>query len=418
MPKKAAELGPLQVSRLKARGLHPVGGVAGLRLQVSGNRARSWILRIRIGGKDTDAGLGGYPDVTLAGARDSARVMRAKVKAGINPVLEGRQARSALQASVTAAWTFDKCAEACIENKRPGWKNAKHAAQWTATLETYASPVIGRMLVRDVGTPQVIEVLQPIWTTKTETATRVRARIEAVLDWATTGDYRDGPNPARWKGHLEHKLAAPGKVAKVAHHTALPVPAMPAFMCDLRAMAGIGARALEFAILTAARSGEVRGATWSEVDFEARTWTVPAERMKAGVEHIVPLSDPALPLLRAALSAPSEPKPSDLIFTAPRGGQLSDMTLSAVVRRMGTPAVPHGFRSTFRQWAAERTNFPREVAEHALAHQLPDKVEAAYQRSTMVDKRRKLMVEWANFCGRVQTDATVTPIATRRKTTA
>lgn len=398
MPKTAAELGPLQVSRLRAPGLHPVGGVAGLRLQVSPSGARSWILRATIGGKVSDKGLGGYPDVTLAGARDAARAVRAKIAAGVNPIDDARAARSALQAAVAAAWTFDQCAEACIADKTPGWKNAKHAAQWTSTLETYASPVMGKLLARDVGLPHVLEVLRPIWKTKTETATRVRARIESVLDWATAHGYREGLNPARWKGHLDAILAPASKVAKVEHHTALPVRDVGAFMRDLRSMEGTGARALEFAILTTARSGEVRGAKWSEIDVDAKVWTIPGERMKMGREHRVPLSDAALRLL-AALPRKED---VDIVFLAPRGGALSDMALSAVVRRMDVPAVPHGFRSTFRDWASETTNFPRDVAEMALAHAIGDKVEAAYRRGDLFAKRRKLMDAWAAFCGRVQ----------------
>jgi len=409
MPRKAAELGPLQVSRLRDPGLHPVGGVAGLRLQVSPSGARSWILRVTIGGKVSDKGLGGYPDVTLAGARDAARAVRAKIAEGINPIDEARAARSSLQAAVAAAWTFDQCAEACIADKTPGWKNDKHAAQWTATLNTYASPVMGRLLARDVGLPHVLEVLRPIWTTKTETATRVRARIEAVLDWATSHGYRDGLNPARWKGHLDTILAPASKVTKVEHHAALPVRAMGAFMRDLRAAEGMGARALEFAILTAVRSGEVRGAAWSEIDEEAKVWTIPGERMKMGREHRVPLSDAVLRLLTAL----PRTKGVDLVFRAPKGGQLSDMTLSAVVRRMGVPAVPHGFRSTFRDWASEHTNYPRDVAEMALAHAIGDKVEAAYRRGDLFAKRGKMMQAWADYCERVHAPATVTPLAPR-----
>ena len=405
MPKKAAELGPLQVSRLRAPGLHPVGGVAGLRLQVTATGARSWILRATIGGKVSDKGLGGYPDVTLAGAREAARAVRAKIAAGVNPIDEARATRSALQAAVAAAWTFDQCAAACITDKTPGWKNAKHAAQWTATLETYASPVIGRLLARDIEMSHVRDVLKLIWTTKTETATRVRARIEAVLDWATVHGYRQGLNPARWKGHLDAVLAPASKVAKVVHHAALPADAVGAFMRDLRAADGMGARALEFAILTAARSGEVRGATWAEIDLDARVWTVPAERMKMGREHRVPLSAAALQVLAALPRS----KGADLVFVAPKGGELSDMTLSAVVRRMGVPAVPHGFRSTFRDWAAEQTNYPRDVAEMALAHAIGDRVEAAYRRGDLFAKRVKLMNLWAAFCARVQPERKEAP---------
>lgn len=414
MPKKAAELGPLQVSRLKSPGLHAVGGVAGLRLQVTPSGSRSWILRTTAGGKRIEKGLGGYPDVTLARAREKAREARDMIERGVNPIEAAKLAKSALAAAVASAWTFDQCAADYIEAKSEGWTNPKHTAQWKATLETYASPVMGRLLVRDIELPHVLRVLEPIWTTKTETATRVRGRIEAVLNWATTKGYRSGLNPARWRGHLENLLAKPGAVAKVEHHAALPAGAMGAFMVRLRAAEGMGARALEFAILTAARSGEVRGATWDEIDLDGAVWTVPAERMKAGEEHSVPLSRQAVALLRSLPRI----RGAALVFQAPKGGELSDMTLSAVLRRMEVPAVPHGFRSTFRDWCSEHTNYPRDAAEMALAHAIPNKVEAAYRRGDLFNKRIKMMQDWANFCGRVQTDATVTPIATRKKKAA
>lgn len=390
-------MGPLAVSRLKKPGLHAVGGVAGLRLQVSPTGARSWILRTVIGGKRSEKGLGGYPDVSLAGAREAAAKVKAQVVDGINPIADGKAKRSALSAAVAAAWTFDQCAAAYIEAKSPEWSNPKHVAQWTATLATYASPVMGRLLVRDIDLPHVLAVLEPIWKTKTETATRVRARIESVLNWATVNKYREGLNPARWKGHLEGILPTPSKVTKVEHHSALPIDEMGAFMVRLKTIDGMGARALEFAILTAARSGEVRGAKWSEIDLQAKVWTIPAERMKMRKEHRVPLSDAALALLKALPRMES----SDMVFYAMRGGALSDMTLSAVTRRMGVDAVPHGFRSTFRDWCSERTDTPRDVAEMALAHAIEDKVEAAYRRGELFEKRKLLMQAWANHCARV-----------------
>jgi integrase len=280
-----------------------------------------------------------------------------------------------------------------IRDHAAGWRNPKHAQQWANSLETYAHPVMGALLVRDVELQHVMAVLEPIWQAKTETASRVRGRIEQVLDWATARGFREGPNPARWRGHLDKLLPAPAKVTRVEHHDALPVDQAPSFMARLCAAPGIGARALEFAILTAARSGEVRGTTWDEIDLDAAVWTVPADRMKAGREHRVPLSPAALALLRSLPRWPDNP----LVFAAPRGGVLSDMTLAAVLRRMKVAAVPHGFRSTFRDWAAERTHFPREVAEMALAHAIGDKVEAAYRRGDLFDKRRRLMDDWAVF---------------------
>ena len=262
------------------------------------------------------------------------------------------------------------------------------------------------MQVRDVGLPQVLAVLQPIWKTKTETASRLRGRIESVLDWATARGYREGLNPARWKGHLDHLLPSPGKIVKAGHHAAVPVGEAGAFMQALRAQQGTGAKALEFAILTAARSGEARGATWREIDIDQAMWVVPGDRMKAGKEHRVPLSDAALALLRELPRIAG----TDLVFPAPRGGLLSDMTLVAVTRRMGVAAVPHGFRSTFRDWCSERTNHPREVAEMALAHTIGDKVEAAYRRGDLFEKRRALMSEWAAFLAKPEAHAKVIPM--------
>jgi integrase len=269
------------------------------------------------------------------------------------------------------------------------------------TLETYAEPVIGKMLVRDVAQTHILAILEPIWKTKTETATRVRGRIESVLDWCTVRGHRKGDNPARWKGYLDQLLPAPGKIAKVEHHPALPIDKVGTFMQDLRTRQGTAASALEFAILSAARSGEVRGMTWSEVDLKAGVWVIPADRMKAEKEHRVPLSKP----LVGILNEHPQREGIDLVFPAPRGGVLSDMSLTAVTRRMGVEAVPHGFRSTFRDWAAERTNFPRDMAEQALAHTLGDKVEAAYRRGDMLEKRRQMMQAWADFCDRPASSA-------------
>jgi integrase len=411
MPKKVAPLSDLEVKRLNTRGLHSVGGVAGLHLQVAPGGARTWILRVKVGAKRRDMGLGGYPDVPLATARDRARAARELVNQGIDPILQRKQARSALAAQQATEKTFARCAREYIEGKSAEWSNDKHAQQWTNTLETYANPTLGKLLVSDIGLPQVLEVLKPIWTEKTETASRVRGRIESVLDYATVRHYRQGPNPARWKGHLDKILAAPTKVAKVQHHKAVDIDEVAGFLSAVRSHTGMGARALEFAILTAARSGEVRGATWSEIDLDGKEWTVPAERMKAGKEHRVPLSEPALELLRK-LKLP-EVKDVDLVFPSSKGTPLSDMTLTAVMRRMGLDAVPHGFRSTFKDWASERTSYPAQVVEMALAHAIGDKVEAAYRRGDLFAKRRRLMSDWASFCGTVKKSGTVTPIQAR-----
>lgn len=389
MPKKIAERSSAWLkNQAKKPGLHAVGGVAGLQLQVRG-AGTSWIFRTTIGDHRRDLGLGGYPDVGLSDARDRAREVKAKIAAGIDPVEEKRSLRAAL----ASAMTFNEAARRTIAAKSPEWKNAKHAEQWRSTLDTYASPIIGMMPVDKIEKRHVQDVLEQIWLTKNETASRLRGRIETVLDWATASGYRTGDNPARWKGNLQSLMPKPSKVKKVKHHSALPYTDMPGFITRLHDAKGIAARALEFSILTAARSGEVRGAKWSEIDVEAATWTVPAERMKAGKEHRVALSPRAVALLEALPRVGG----TGLMFPSPRGLVLSDATLSALLKRMKVDAVPHGFRSTFRDWAGETTSHPREVIEHALAHQLKDKAEAAYQRGDLFAKRTHLMADWSKF---------------------
>ncbi len=393
MGNKAIELKPLAVKSISRRGATFVGGVPGLALVVHASGSRSWVLRYKIGGIRRDMGLGSIDDVSLASARETARTARAKIVSGIDPIQQRKAARSALIADMATALTFSECAREYMKAHESGWRNPKHAQQWRNTIETYANPVIGQMLVRDVGLPHVMKVLEPIWHQKTETAKRLRGRLEAVVDWAITRDLRSGPNPARWKGHLDTLLAQPGKISKTKHHRRLPYSEIPSFMAELRKQSGIGAKALEFTILTAARSGEVRAATWDEFDLNTGLWTVPADRMKAGKAHRVPLSDVALALVKSQ----KEVAISDYVFPSPRETILSDMTLSAVLRRMKVDAVPHGFRSTFRDWAAEKTDYPNEMAEMALAHTISDKVEAAYRRGDLLEKRRQMMQDWANF---------------------
>lgn len=406
MPKRAVELGTLQVSRLKAPGFHAVGGVPGLHLQISDSGARSWILKVSINGKRREKGLGGYGDVSLSDAREAARMARADVARGVDPIEHAKAVQSLLRAQTEKAVTFDDAAAKYIKAHKEGWKNAKHAQQWENTLATYATPVIGPMLVRDVEMAHVLKILEPIWTTKTETASRVRGRIESVLDWAKGRGYRVGDNPAAWNGNLDAQLAAPKKVAKVIHHPALPIGKLNAFVFALRGREGMAAKALEFAILTAARSGEVRGAVWSEIDIDEALWTIPAARMKMEREHRVPLSESAIRILTALPHLEGV----DYVFPAPRAGQLSDMTLTAVMRRMEVDAVPHGFRSTFRDWAGESTNYPRDVAEMALAHKIGDATEAAYRRGDALEKRRRMMADWAKFIDTAPASGKVVPM--------
>lgn len=394
MSRKAKELSALEVGRLTKPGHHAVGGVAGLYLYVNETSARSWVLRVMVGSKRRHMGLGGFPDVSLAQAREKARNARGDVSAGNDPIHQRTLAASALRAQQATEVTFEQAAESYIEAHGDVWKNPKHRAQWLSTLSTYAYPAMGKLLVRDVSQEHVLNALEPIWKIKTETATRLRGRIESVLDWATVRKYRSGDNPARWKGHLDKLLPAPGKIQKVEHHKALALDALSTFMRSLRTQNGIASEALEFAVLTAARSGEVRGALWQEMDLTNAIWTIPADRMKAGREHRVPLSEAAMEVLL------TQPKSSGdaLVFPAPRGGTLSDMTLTAVMRRMQVNAVPHGFRSTFRDWCSECTHYPRDLAEQALAHAIESKVEAAYRRGDALEKRRQMMEDWAIFC--------------------
>ncbi|WP_374453616.1 tyrosine-type recombinase/integrase [Phenylobacterium sp.] len=414
MPKKAKELGPLEVrARAKVPGMHAVGGVAGLHLAVSrlpdGETDRapaaSWVLRVMIGGKRHDLGLGGFPDVPLADARRKAREDREAIAKGQNPAEDRRKAKAALLAEAGRLMTFKQAAELYIAAHEKGWRNPKHRAAWRHTLETFAYPALGQLACADISTPHILAVLRPLWgigdgvaKPRVETGKRLRQRIEVILDSAKAAGAIKSPweNPARWGGHLDQLLAKPRKLAPVIHHKALPIDAAPAFMAQLETVEGMGARALAFAIYTAARSGEVRGATWAEIDLDAKVWTVPRTRTKQGREHRVPLSPAAVELLN------NIPREADcpLVFPSAGGKPLSDMALSAVCRRMKAAAVPHGFRSTFRDWCGERTAFAREVAEAALGHSVGNEVEAAYRRGDALEKRRKLMEAWAGFLSR------------------
>jgi integrase len=424
MPRKVKELTAYQIKRLsKKPGFHAVGGVAGLHLNVSDTLASSWILRATVGGRRRDIGCGGYPDTTLEQARTLAREIRLQIRQGIDPVAARQEARNALKVAGAKRMMFSEAATACWKTKSQEFKNKKHRAQWLSTITEYASPVIGSLPVADVELPHIIKVLEPIWTTKTETASRLRGRIESVLAWAKVSGYRTGDNPARWKGNLDHVLPKPSKVHKVEHHPALPWHRVPEFMATLKKRAGKGARALEFLILTAARSGEVRLATWDHIDLEAKVWTVPGEYMKAGLPHRVPLTEPAIKLLKALPRFVG----STYVFPAPKGGALSDMSIAAVIKRMHEDSIksggedyldpqqnkiatPHGFRSSFKDWCRSCTSHPDEVSELALAHVSSDETRAAYARDELLPKRTRLMRDWARFLETVPKKAAVTPI--------
>jgi Arm DNA-binding domain len=406
MPKFAKELSPVEVRRLMGKpGLHAVGGVTGLFLQVSRGRVnpdvlrRSWILRATVGAKRRDIGLGSFPDVTLQRAREKARALRDQIGAGLDPVEERRKVRAALIAQQAAALSFREAARKFVAIKVTEFQNVKHAAQWLRTLETYAYPMIGNLPVSDVELEHVVAVLEPIWLTKTETAARLRGRIEAVLAWATVSKFRSGPNPARWKGNLDAVLPKPGKVMKVKHFEALPIDDMGGFMQRLRSREGTAARAVEFQILTATWSGAIRFARWAEIELERKVWTIPGGRLlKRGEmdQFRVPLSDDAVALLRGLGQGESDA----LVFPAPKRGPLSDMSLTAVMRRLGLTATVHGTaRSTFKDWAAERTSYDNIVSEAALAHVNGCKVEQSYRRGDMFERRRRLMRDWSEFCG-------------------
>lgn len=397
MPKKAKELSALEVGRLVRPGHYAVGGVTGLYLYVNEAQGRSWVLRMILAGKRKHLGLGGYPSVTLSQAREKARAAREQVLSGVDPIQERKAAAIALSAQQAKRKTFKEVATSYIEFHGSSWRNPKHRKQWSSSLEAYAYPVIGNLSVDCIDDPHVIKVLEPIWKTKSETASRLRGRIESILDWARVKGHRDGENPARWKGHLDKVFPAQSLVHQVKHFKAMPASEIAGFMRRLRSQEGMGALALRFLILTAARSGEVRGAHWAEIDFDKALWTIPASRMKAKREHRVPLSAGALAVLEEARSFPV-PMHTGVIFCNFRGGPLADMTLTALMRRMEVEAVPHGFRSSFRDWVGESTDFPSELAEMALAHVLPNKTEAAYRRGDALEKRRGMMDAWATHC--------------------
>jgi integrase len=414
MAKKVERLSATKVAKETRPGLYADG--AGLYLRVGRGGAKNWAFRFMLAGKAREMGLGGLTKISLADSRKRAGEVRRLLADGIDPInhKEGEQAKREAAGKLAAArsMTFDECAAAYMRAHEMSWRNPKHRKQWTSTLATYVSPVFGSLPVQDVNVPLVMKAIEPIWNNKPETASRVRGRVEMVLDWAKVRGFRAGENPARWRGHLDHLLPAIPKVRKVKHHAALPYDELGAFMQELRARQGTDAAALEFTILTAARTNQTIGARWPEIDFDKRIWTAPAERMKGTLDQA---ADHRVPLSRGAIAVLDRMKGHNAEFVFPGmkpGKPLSNMAMLNLLGRMGRGDITvHGFRSTFKDWAAERTNFPREVSEMALAHVIDDKVEAAYRRGDLFEKRRRLMDAWAECCGKPAGDrAAVVPL--------
>jgi integrase len=391
--KNINKLSALKAANLKTPGFHGDGG--GLYLQVSPAGTKSWVFRFKVASRSRYMGLGSATTVSLSEAREAATECRKLRLQGIDPVEQRKQERQRGRMESAKAMTFDQCRDAYIAAHAPSWKNPKHAQQWINTLSSYVTPVFGSLPVQSIDVGLVTKVLGPIWNTKPETAGRVRGRIESILDWARARGFREGENPARWRGHLDQLYPARSKLRRVKHHEALPYPEIADFMTMLRKQVGVAPRALEFAILTASRTGEALKATWDEFDVNTQTWVIPAHRMKGNREHRVPLSNRAVEILESMEGV----RVNEFAFPGPKQGKpLSDMALLMTLRRMDYKVTTHGFRSTFRTWAAEQTNFRHEVAESALAHAIGNKVEAAYQRGDLFDKRRQLMTEWARYC--------------------
>lgn len=402
MAKKINKLTALKVKKLTKPGWYPDG--QGLYLQVSNTGSKSWVYRYEIDGKERRHGLGA---TSLKAARKAAEFCRQLRNDKHDPIEYKRKLEADQALKKTKTVNFKKCALSYIESHKAGWKNRKHEAQWRNTLETYAYPVIGNLPVQDVDTGYVMQILKPIWYTKTETASRVRQRIENILDWAKVHKYRAGENPALWRGHLDKLLPKRSKVQKVKHHAAMPYADIPEYFRNLRKVNTLAAKALSFTILNASRSSEAREAEWAEIDLEADIWTIPEERMKAEREHRIPLTKESIKILKKVESL----KTDNQVFPGLRKGKsISDAALLKQLKQTHPTLTVHGFRSSFRDWCAEMTNFPRELAESALAHSLKDKTEAAYQRGDMFEKRRKLMEAWSTYCTKGKKIADVVPI--------
>ncbi len=398
MARASERLTALKVEKAKKPGMYADGG--GLYLRVTPEGARNWVLRYMLDRRPRWMGLGPLALYGLSEARARALDARRKRHEGIDPIEARRAERARQRLDAAKAVTFKQCPESYIAAHSAGWRNGKHAGQWSATLSTYAYPVIGALPVQAVDTGLVLKVLEPIWVAKPETAGRVRGRLESILDFAKVRGYRDGENPARWRGHLDKLLPARSKVRVIEHHAALPYAELPAFLASLRGQEGIAARALEFLILTAARTGEVIGAQRNEINLFDKTWTIPAARMKAHREHRVPLSARALAILEEMQAAGDSDAGRAFVFPGGRAGTgLSNMAFLMLLRRMGrADLTAHGFRATFKTWASERTSFQNEIVEASLAHTIGGKVEQAYMRGDLFDKRRRLMQQWATFC--------------------
>ena len=401
MARTIGRLTALKVDKAKRAGMYADGG--GLYLRVTHSGTKNWVFRFMLNGRPRWMGVGPLHTIGLAEARNRAAGFRLQRHDGVDPIERRRAERLQARLDAAKAVTFKECGARYIASHKAGWRNPKHASQWEATLATYAELVIGGLSVQRIDTALVLKILEPIWTVKPETAGRVRGRMESILDWAKVRGYRTGENPARWRGHLDKLLPPRSKVRRVEHHAALPYAELPSFLVSLREQKGIAARALEYSILTAARTGEVIGARWGEIDLLDKTWTLPATRMKAGKEHRVPLSARALAILKEM--QPHRHADNAFVFPGAKPGRpLSNMVFLMLLRRIGRGDVTaHGFRSTFRNWAAERTSFPAEVAEMALAHTVSDKTVAAYNRSDLFERRRRLMSAWTTFCAAVVT---------------
>jgi len=412
MPKIAKQLTDREVHSLTAEGRHAVGGVPGLCKQVRGSKSASWILRVKVGPRTRELGIGSCRSVSLKDARAAARDLRTIIAQGIDPIVQKRAAKLEARRKQLRTRAFSEVAHLYLDAAAEQWKSKKSRAQWISSLETYVFPIIGDMNCEDIGIDDLRAVLEPIWKTKTETASRVRGRVERILAYATTSGYRSGDNPARYKGYLDSILPSPEKLKKKTSHPALPYEELPYFMQKLREVETVPARCLEFMIHTVTRQGETRGMVWAEVDLVDQLWTIPSERMKANKEHVVPLTSRCIEILRELERHPK----SKYVFSALRGGMISDATIGKLIKSIherelrenrvgfidraqdGRVAVPHGFRSTFRDWAADCTLHSREVIEHCLAHRLRDRVEAAYQRGSILPKRWQLMQTYDEFC--------------------